>query len=808
MPRPGVTALHIHRHRNLLARAADPSAYHASTRRLHGGFLCLLADRRPTTPSAARLQNLPCYAPAFPYQAHECLGPITILAKRIRLLALPRGDLSQILPDFRSCGTTGRPGSGTDAAYHVLLGAKHVGQRCRRGASIAMGVSRDRRGGNFQRMDGLTSTFCMASEHAFLEDVGRPPVRLFVGSVVCDVYNCLIGQSYACRALLPCIERTDAERSSAVNIVPGRHPARSARRALAVLASFGAIHVPPDAHHGTLVREARSNGAVVGPLDAAALRFDWDRTHPTPSIAHMLDCEPPRLLFRLHLWVENPGAGALFRWLLPRLREVYGIDLRNAKHVARLTRCCGGGAGWRKYTQILSTDPMLRRLIGVCGPSPALNCGHAKRHEITFAGNTPLPADAMGIKHSITPRLYGALIAPLAAAIPPNIRHLYLIVHLGSGGQSSRNLCTRGFPVAFVDCERSVTNNFRTVRPTVVVDYDSYASITEVVALAARRAGFHPDAAVGILFDPCCVTRTPMTNMNRKHRYPSGQPLPSPDGDEAQTRDDRDAYHIADLDHCSVRRDTLISDSLGRRGALPGNLPDDDDDGDSSDGDDPDTDANADAGNDPTFGGANAPEGAADFAAADSDASSPASADSVHTADFAGTYDPDAADFIPADAYRAAAADPAATGTVSATDPNVDSVTSKGDGASGHGTGDDDGDAESAVHNDDDDGSEDSADGAVGGGDDDEDEDDTHDDHAAGGSDDDDADEDDDSDEDDDDDDDESDGESEDDADNDDDDDDGLDDDESDDGSEDVGGDGGGDDDDEGSRDEPPPSCR
>ena len=33
--RPGATALHIHRHRKLLACAADPSAYHASTRRLH-----------------------------------------------------------------------------------------------------------------------------------------------------------------------------------------------------------------------------------------------------------------------------------------------------------------------------------------------------------------------------------------------------------------------------------------------------------------------------------------------------------------------------------------------------------------------------------------------------------------------------------------------------------------------------------------------------------------------------------------------------------------------------------------------------
>ena len=147
MPRSLVTALHVHRHQKLLARAADPSAYHASTRRLHGDFLSLLADRRPTTPSAARLQNLPYYAPAFPYQAHECHGPIRTLAERIRrLIASARADLSQILPDFRSCGTLGRPGSATDAAYHILLGAKHVGQRCRRGASIAMGVGRDRRG--------------------------------------------------------------------------------------------------------------------------------------------------------------------------------------------------------------------------------------------------------------------------------------------------------------------------------------------------------------------------------------------------------------------------------------------------------------------------------------------------------------------------------------------------------------------------------------------------------------------------------------------------------------------------------------
>ena len=377
-----------------------------------------------------------------------------------------------------------------------------------------MGVSRDCRGGNLQRSDGLTSAFCISSEHAFLEDVCQPPVRLFVDNITCDVYNCLLGQSYACRALLPCIERTDTERDTAINIV--RHPARPARRALAVLASFGAVHVPPDAHHNSIIREAQSNGSAVGSLDAAELRHNWHQTHPSSTITRALDCMPPRLLFRLHFWVENPGgAGALFRWLLPRLFEVYGIDLRNATHVARLTHCGGGGAGWRKYTRILITDPMLARLIGVCGPSPSLNCGHAKRHDITFAGDAPLPTDAMGIKHSIPPRLYNAQIAPLAEAIPQSIRHLYLIVHIGSGSQSSRHLTTHRFPVAFVDYERTVTTNFRTAKPTLVADYDCYSSTTQVVALTARRAGFHPDAVVGGLFGPCGTTRTPMTNMNR-----------------------------------------------------------------------------------------------------------------------------------------------------------------------------------------------------------------------------------------------------------------------------------------------------
>ena len=436
-----------------------------------------------------------------------------------------------------------------------------------------------------------------------------------------------------------------------------------------MLASIGAIHVPPDAHHDALIREARSNGTAVGPLDAATLWLDWNRTHPAPSITRALDCMPPRLLFRLHFWIENPGAGALFRWLLPRLFEVYGIDL---------THCCGGGAGWRKYTQILSTDHMLQRLIGVCGPSPGLNCGHAKRHEITFAGDTPLPADAMSTKHSIPPRLYDALIAPLAATIPPNIRHLYLIVHLGSGSQSSRHLTTREFPVAFVDCEHTVTTNFRTVEPTVVVDYDSYSSIMQVVALAARRAGYHPDAVVGTLFDPCCITRTPMTNINRKHRHPSGQPLPSPDGDEAQARDDRGAFHIADLDHRSVRRDALIADSLGRRGPLPSNLPDGDDSSDDNDDDNGAGDGHANNGTDAT-------EDDADLAAADYDVDSTASADSASASDLAVLGNSVAADLVLAD--TAAAAD-SNTDSVASADSDADSVASAAAAADFTGLGD------------------------------------------------------------------------------------------------------------------------
>ena len=470
--RPSAAELHARRHQNLLASVADPNAYALSTCRLQRDFLNLLADRRPVSRSEARRLCQPFYALTFPYQAHECREAVHVFSRRLdRLVNSTPGGLCEVLPDFLSGGITDRPNSTTDAAYHVLLGAKYVGQRCHRGAAIAMGVGRDKRS-CFQHSNGLSSTFSMAFEHAFLEDVCRPPTRLFADAVSCDTYDSVHTQSYAGRAFLPCIERDDTERRKAIRAVRRRHSPYLARRALAVLASAGAIHVPPDVRHDDLIQEARMDGVAVGSLNSAELCRCWILTHPTPTAIGQPDVPPPDLLIRLFVWIENPGASALFRWLLPRLYEYYGIDLRNVTHVARLTHCFGGGAAWRKYTRILSSDETLVDRIGVCGPCPALNCGHAKRHEVTFAGNTSLPADAINIKHSIPPRLYDAQMAPLARAIPRSIRHQYLVVHLGSGSQSSRHITTLGFPVAFVDYVHTVTTNFRSLSPTLCTDYD------------------------------------------------------------------------------------------------------------------------------------------------------------------------------------------------------------------------------------------------------------------------------------------------------------------------------------------------
>ena len=47
----------------------------------------------------------------------------------------------------------------------------------------------------------------------------------------------------------------------------------------------------------------------------------------------------------------------------------------------------------------------------------------------------------------------------------------------------------------------------------------------EIVALVAAKAEFHVGTVVGILFDPCCITRATMTRMNHVHRHSDGQPF-------------------------------------------------------------------------------------------------------------------------------------------------------------------------------------------------------------------------------------------------------------------------------------------
>ena len=196
-----------------------PTPTPSSTRRLQRDFLNLLADRRPVSRSEARRLCQPFYALTFPYQAHECREAVNVFRRRLdRLVNSTPGGLREVLPDFLSGGITDRPNSTTDAAYHVLLGAKYVGQRCHRGAAIAMGVGRDKRS-CFQHSNGLSSTFSMAFEHAFLEDVCRPPTRLFADAVSCDTYDSVHTQSYAGRAFLPCIERDDTERRKAIRAV-------------------------------------------------------------------------------------------------------------------------------------------------------------------------------------------------------------------------------------------------------------------------------------------------------------------------------------------------------------------------------------------------------------------------------------------------------------------------------------------------------------------------------------------------------------------------------------------------------------
>ena len=236
----------------------------------------------------------------------------------------------------------------------------------------------------------------------------------------------------------------------------------------------------------------------------------------------------------------NPGAGTFYIWLLPILLP----ELRHIRFVVSLTHCFKGGTGWRKYTSILTNDGTLASRVGPCGSCPHANCGHSRRHEVIIGGHGRLPPGALNMKHSAPPALYDAELFHLLLEIPPDQRHRYAIVHMGSGSQSSTHISCHGFVVLTVDKEPTTNTKFRSVSPTLNIDYDS-RPIMGIVAIVAAKAGFHVDAVVGILFNPCCITRTTMTRMNRNHRYSNGQPFSAP----AYTHDVFDTAHILHFDY-------------------------------------------------------------------------------------------------------------------------------------------------------------------------------------------------------------------------------------------------------------------
>ena len=98
--------------------------------------------------------------------------------------------------------------------------------------------------------------------------------------------------------------------------------------------------------------------------------------------------------------------------------------------------------------------------------------------------------------------------------------------------------------------EPTTNTKSRSVSPTLCINYDSRPIMGIIVALVAAKAGFHVGAVVGILFDPCCITRTTMTRMNRVHRNPDGQPFSAP----AYTRDVFDTAHILHFDYAVGQR--------------------------------------------------------------------------------------------------------------------------------------------------------------------------------------------------------------------------------------------------------------
>ena len=460
--------------------------------------------------------------------------------------------IRDLVPTFLTSSYTDRNDSSMDAAYHIALGAKHTNQTSSTGAAIAAGCTRVTRRISQPADNGISAGYSVSFEHAFLEDVCCPAYRVFNTAISCTTHDALSRRSYAGRALLPCLERSTNECHDSFS--KEKHTKRDHCLQLAIFLSVGILHSAPititpravfsehQSHdHDLLLSAASDLGRDVGPLSAAALLSSWNLTHATtvPTPLALILARPP-CLFNLTFWAENPGAGAFYIWLLPILLP----ELRHIRFVVSLTHCFKGGTGWRKYTSILTNDDTLDSRVGACGSCPHTNCGHSKRHEVIIGGDVRLPPDALNMKHSVPPALYDAELFHLLLEIPPDQRHHYAIVHMGSGSQSSMHISCHGFVVLTVDKEPTTTTKFRSVSPTLRIDYDS-RPIMDIVALVAAKAGFHVDAVVGILFDPCCITRTTMTRMNRCHRYSDGQPFSA----RAYTRDVFDTAHILHFDY-------------------------------------------------------------------------------------------------------------------------------------------------------------------------------------------------------------------------------------------------------------------
>ena len=500
--RAAISSFTVNRHNAMLHHVAQLFSYHPATIAWQRHFLDILANQRHSTPSDASSAGVPYYSPMIPYQGPTpAYRPPDPDGNNHHPALVP----TFLTSSYSSIAPRGRDDTPLAAAYHVALGAKHTTQTSKAGAAIAAGCTRVTNRCTQPADNGLSAGYSVPFEHAFLEDICYPAYRVFGTSFSCATHDALSRRSYAGRALLPCLERTAKECDDAfVNASPclnkqvandsddalnsSFHRTKRIKRdhclRLAIFVSVGVLHSPPVSSRSfsskgrsydrdSLLSDAADLGHDIGPLLASSLLFSWCLTHATAvPVSLSLPFEPPPRLFSFTVWGDNPGAGAFFMWLLPILLP----ELDHIRFVVSLTHCSKGGAGWRKYTCILTNDGALASRVGPCGSCPHTNCGHSKRHEVIIGGNTSLSSDALHMKHSIPPALYDTELSHLRIETPPDQRHHYVIVHMGSGSQPPSHISCHGFVVLTVDWESTTTTAFRTVSPTLRIDYDSRPS--------------------------------------------------------------------------------------------------------------------------------------------------------------------------------------------------------------------------------------------------------------------------------------------------------------------------------------------